>query len=321
MNRDHLILLWLWAALMLALAGCKKPESDRVQGYAEGEFVYVASPLAGQLDKLAVQRGQQVKANELLFALDPIAEKAARDQAARLLAQAKATYEDSLKGKRPTEMASLEAQLNQAHAALVLSQQDLVRQERLRKTGANSVEDLDKARSTNDQNQHRVEQLEADISTGKLGQRDDQIAAALADVHAKEAVLAKAEWDLDQKKQEAPQAGLVFDTLYYQGEWVAAGRPVVVLLPPSNIKVRAFVPEAKIGTVHPGDEIKVFVDGVPEPMKGHVTFISPQAEYTPPVIYSQESREKLVFMIEARFDPETAVKLHPGQPVDVKVGP
>jgi HlyD family secretion protein len=308
-------------ALVLGLTGCKKQESDRVQGYAEGEFVYVASPLAGQLDKLAVKRGQQVKANEVLFALDPIAEKAARDQAAKLLAQAKATYEDSLKGKRPTEMASLEAQLKQAHAALVLSEQEQARQEKLMKSGATSADDLDKARSTNDQNRHRVEQLDADIGTGKLGLRDDQIAAAQADMHAREAALAKADWDLSQKQQEAPQAGLVFDTLYYQGEWVAAGRPVVVLLPPQNIKVRAFVPEAKIGSVHAGDEVKVFVDGVAEPMKGHVTFISPQAEYTPPVIYSQESRDKLVFLIEARFDPEIAVKLHPGQPVDVKIGP
>jgi HlyD family secretion protein len=62
------------------------------------------------------------------------------------------------------------------------------------------------------------------------------------------------------------------------------------------------------------------VDGVPEPFVGKVSFISPQAEYTPPVIYSQENRSKLVFMIEAVFDPDVAAKLHPGQPVDVRIG-
>ena len=102
-----------------------------------------------------------------------------------------------------------------------------------------------------------------------------------------------------------------------QGEWVAAGRPVISLLPPANIKVRAFVPEARVSTIQRGAAIQLRVDGVGEPIQGKVSFISPQAEYTPPVIYSQESRGKLVFMIEGRFEPAVAAKLHPGQPVDV----
>jgi HlyD family secretion protein len=102
---------------------------------------------------------------------------------------------------------------------------------------------------------------------------------------------------------------------------VAAGRPVVALLPPANIKVRAFIPEPLIGSIHRGDVLRVFVDGVPEPFVGKVSFISPQAEFTPPVIYSRESRAKLVFMMETVFDPAAAARLHPGQPVDVLLGP
>jgi HlyD family secretion protein len=162
--------------------------------------------------------------------------------------------------------------------------------------------------------------LEADLETARLGSRTDQIAAAEADMRAQSAALEKTEWDLAEKRQAAPQAGLVFDTLYREGEWVAAGRPVVVLLPPENIKVRAFVPEPMIGSVRVGQSAHVKVDGVAEPIVGKVSFISPKAEYTPPVIYSQESRAKLVFMIEMVFDPETAAKLHPGQPVDVELG-
>ena len=92
------------------------------------------------------------------------------------------------------------------------------------------------------------------------------------------------------------------------------------LLPPSNIKVRAYVPETKIGAVRIGMPARVIVDGVADPFVGKVSFISPQAEYTPPVIYSRESRTKLVFLIEVRFDPEIASELHPGQPVDVDLG-
>jgi len=307
-------------AALCALASCSRSDRNRVQGYVEGEFVYVASPLAGALESLQVKRGAQVKAGDPLFALESASEKAARDEAERRLAQGRANLEDTKKGKRPSEIESIEAQLKQARAALALSETDFARQEKLVQSGMIAVQDFDRARSARDQDRQRVAQLEADLKTAQLGSRSDQIAAAEANVRALEATLAKAEWELSQKRQAAPQAGLVFDTLYREGEWVAAGRPVVALLPPQNIKVRAFVPERQIGAIQPGERVRVTVDGVREPFIGRVSFISPQAEYTPPVIYSQGSRDKLVFMIEAIFDPKSAVNLHPGQPVDVQFG-
>jgi HlyD family secretion protein len=291
-----------------------------VQGYVEGEFVYVASPLSGELEKLAVKRGAQVKKGELLFALECVAETAARDEAQERLAQARAQLEDTRKGQRPTEIESLEAQLRQASAALALSAQELARQELLAKTGATPSADLDRARSAHDQRSASVAELEADLKTARLGSRVDVVESAEQETKARAATLAKAEWDLAQKQQSATQDGAVFDTLYREGEWVAAGKPVVVLLPPANVKVRAFVKQALVATIHAGDEVRVFVDGVAEPIAGRVTFISPQVEYTPPVIYSKESREKLVVLIEARFDDAVSARLHPGQPVDVAFG-
>ncbi|MHC1730074.1 MAG: HlyD family secretion protein [Syntrophobacteraceae bacterium] len=307
--------------LALVFTGCSRPASNQYQGYVEGEFVYVSSPLAGTLETLSVKRGDHVNAGDPLFALENTPEKAARDEAERRLTQARANLEDARKGKRPSEIQSVEAQLKLARAALLLSEKELARQEKLaRIQGASSEQDLDKARSVREQEGQRVAQLEADLKTARLGSRTDLIAASEANVRALEATLAKAEWDLAQKARATPQAGLVFNTIYRQGEWVAAGRPVVALLPPRNIKVRAFVPETRVGLIRPGDSISVVVDGMRDPLVGKVSFISPQAEYTPPVIYSRESRSKLVFMIEAVFDPETAVNLHPGQPVDVRFG-
>lgn len=300
-----------------ALVGCQRRDSGRVQGYVEGEYVYVASPFAGQLETLSVQRGAQVKSGDRLFALECGLETAAREEAERKLSQGKANLEDAKKGKRAPELESAEAQLKQARAALVLSEKEFKRQDDLHHRGVTSAEDYDRARSARDQDDHRVQQLEADLQTAHLGSRDDQVTAAEANVRALEAALAQADWNLSQKRQSAPQNGLVYDTLYQQGEWVAAGRPIISLLPPENVKVRAFVPENRVGTIHPGQSVNVFVDGVAEPFVGKVTYISPRAEYTPPVIYSQESRQKLVFMIEARFDVPIAAKLHPGQPVDV----
>ena len=308
-----------WIGLAVLLVGCEPKAGTQLQGYVEGEYVYVSAPAAGRLEKLAVERGQQVKTGDSLFALTHVTETANRDEADRRLAQAKTTLEDAKKGKRPTEVASLEAQLLQAKSALVLAKQTMTRQEQLAKTGANSVDDVDKARSSLDQSQQKVTQLEADLQTAALGLRTDQIAGFEQEVKAREAALARAEWDLLQRSQNAKQDGIVFDTLYREGEWVTAGKPVVILLPPPNIKVRAFVPEARLSAFHQGDKVSVVVDGAP-PVPGKISFISPQAEYTPPVIYSKDSRDKLVFMIEVVFEPAVAAKLHPGQPVDVQPG-
>ena len=303
------------------LVACNRPPSDRVQGYVEGEFVYVASPFAGQLETLSVRRGGQVRMSDALFALERVSEKAAREEAERRLSQALANLEDAKKGKRPTEIDSLKAQLKQAQAALRLSSREVTRQEGLSEVPGAAVElEVDRARAARDQDQQRVAQLQADLNTALLGSRTDQVIAAEAEVRAREAALAKAEWEFAQKRQQAPKSGLVFDTLYREGEWVPAGRPVVVLLPPENIKVRAFVPETRVGAIHPGDDVQVGVDGVQRPFAGKVSYIAPRAEYTPPVIYSQESRDKLVFMIEVVFDSQSAVELNPGQPVDVQLG-
>src|SRR5262245_32576670 len=248
---------------ILLLANCSRSDRNPMQGYVEGEFVYVASPFAGALELLQVQRGEQVKEGDPLFWLDSTSEKAARDEAERRLAQARANVEDAKKGKRPSEIESIKAQLKQARAALRLSESEFVRQEALMGVpGATAELEFDRARSSRDQNHQRGLQLEADLKTAQLGSRTDQVIAAEAEVRAREAALAKAEWDLAQKRQSAPKAGLVFDTLYREGEWVAAGRPVVALLPPQNIKVRAFVPETQVGTIHPGDSVRVMVDGV-----------------------------------------------------------
>lgn len=307
-------------AVLTTVAGCDRTAPNRVQGYVEGEYVYIASPLAGQLKSLSVQRGVQVKAGDVLFTLDGSPQTEARDEAERRLTQARANLEDLRKGKRPTEIEALEAQLGQAQAALSLSQKELERQENLLTSDATAQQDVDRVRSTFEQNRQRVAQIQADLETARLGSRLDQITAAEANVRAMEALLSKAEWELSQKCQSAPQAGLVFDTLYREGEWVAAGRPVVALLPPGNVKVRAFVPETWLARIRPGDQVQVFVDGLREPFAGRISFISPQAEYTPPVIFSRESRSKLVFMIEIAFEPATAATMHPGQPVDVQFG-
>jgi HlyD family secretion protein len=309
-------------ALFSVMAGCNRTTTDEntVQGYVEGEFVYVAAPLPGRLETLFVQRGTQVKVGDPLFELENVQEKSARDETRLRLAQIRAQVADARKGMRPTELEATTAQLNLARTALQYSEKELARQEKLLAARVVPLQEVDRLRSLRDQERQRVSQLEAELHTAKLGQRSDQIAATEASMQALEAALTRSEWDLTQRRQTAPATGLVFDTLYRTGEWIAAGKPAVVLLPPQSIKVRTFVAQARIASLHQGDTAKITVDGAAAPLTGTISFISPQAEYTPPVIYSQESRQKLVYMIELTFTPATAALLHPGQPVTIRFG-
>jgi HlyD family secretion protein len=314
-----LLSLILAAFAALLLAGCGENTAGTFQGYIEGEYVYVASPLGGALTNLAVARGDSVKTGQLLFELERQSEAAAQAQAEKNLAQAQAQLDDLTKGARPTEIASLAAQLERAQADLKLSAVQLARREKLDVTDVVSKEELDQARAQDDASQAQVNQFAADLATAKLGGREDAICAAQAAVESQRAALDKAKWSSDQKQQFAPTNAAVHDTLYRQGEFVAAGNPVVVLLPPENLKVRFFVPQEKLAQIKIGGTVFVQADGAARAVGATVNYISTQAEYTPPVIFSRETRANLVFMIEAKFSAADAAELRPGQPVDVEL--
>lgn len=278
--------------------------------------MYVASPLAGRVEKLAVARGARVEAGTLLFALEREAELAAQSQTADQLRAAQARLEDLKKGLRPEEIASLQARLEQARAGAELARLEFERVKSLHQTSVVSENDFDRARLNHDQAVRLTEELSAQLATAKLGSRPDVIAAAEADVSAARAAKQRADWSVDQKTQVAPQAALVYDTLYRAGEFASAGSPVVALLPPDTMKARFFVPEADFSKLKAGDSVDVMMTGKPA-LKARVTYLSPKPEYTPPILYNRENRAKLVFLVEAVFSAADARDLHPGQPVDV----
>ena len=303
---------------MVVISGCSRSSANGWQGYIEGEFVYVASPLAGRLDKLLVAKGSRVAEGAPLFELEHAAESDALRQASQQLEAAKAQLEDLKKGSRPEEIAAIQARLGQARAAAELSRLELARQEALFKAAAISASDFDRARLTHVSDTRAVDEEQAKLETARLGGRADAVAAAVAATRAAADAESHARWSVDQKAQAAPAQALVFDTLYREGEFVAAGSPVVALLPPSNVKVRFFVPEAQLARIKGGDHVNVRIEGLPSPLEGVVSYISPQPESTPPVLYTQDNRAKLVYMVEALFPQSSAADLHPGQPVFVQ---
>jgi HlyD family secretion protein len=306
------------SVLALAVGACSRPQPARYQGYLEGEFVYVAAPLAGRVDKLAVTRGARVEPGTLLFVLERESELAAQSQSADELRAAEARLADLKKGLRPEEIASLQARVEQARAAAELARLEFDRMKTLHKTSVVSENDFDRARLNHEQALRLTEELSAQLATAKLGGRPDLIAATEAEVSAARAAKQRADWSVDQKTQISPQAALVYDTLYRAGEFAAAGSPVIALLPPDTMKVRFFVPEADFAKLKAGDSVDVTLTGKPA-IKARVAYLSPKPEYTPPILYNRENRAKLVFMVEAVFPAADAHDLHPGQPVDVSL--
>jgi HlyD family secretion protein len=303
--------------LIMLLCSCSEPPRDCFQGYVEGEFVHVSTSLAGQLQSLPVKRGINVRQGDPLFTLEHAFEAEALAEAEQNLRRAENKLADLSKGLRPSELAAIEARLAQARSAHNLARLEYNRREKLFADHTIAKEQLDRARTDMDSNSAAVAQLTAELKTARLGARADEVEAARADMEAARSRLSQARWRLDQKTQTAPQTAYVYDTLYNEGEYIPAGYPVVSLLPPGNIKVRFFVPEQLVGSLSFGRRGTVSFDGAAEKYPIRVSHVSPQAEYTPPVIYSRETRSKLVFMIEAEFTTDRAAGLHPGQPVDV----
>ena len=303
--------------LVVLLAGCQPAEETRFQGYVEGEAVLVAARQSGQLTAVNVQRGDKVTAGTLLFSQDSTIEAASVQGAEAQLAQARAQLENLATGRRAPEIAVIEAQLREAEAREQLSTEQLSRKEALVAKGFVSAESLDQARTQLARDQASVAQMRAQLATARLPGREAERSSAQARVAASEAALEESAVRLGYASQPTPVAGLVQEVFYRAGEWVAPGQPVLSILPPENIKVRFFVPEPRLGDVRVGQRVTIHCDGCEPAVPAVVRFVSASAEYTPPVLFSEKNRHRLVYLVEAWPQAQDAARLHPGQPVDV----
>lgn len=308
----------LAAALLatLGLAACDGGETPpHVQGYAEGEFVAVAPTSGGRLTARPVTRGMSVALGDLLFTLDDTEARANRDRAAASLAEAKARLADLEKGARPEDLAVIDARIAEAKAALDNAELELTRTRRLEVSANASRQALDRASSTAEQAAARLASARAERAAAVLPARADQLDAARATIAAAEAALAAADWQVAERRVTAPSAGIVSETLRDPGESIAAGTPVLTLLPPDAVKVRFFLPEPLLPQVKEGGRVTLACDGCPPGLGARISYIAPKEEFTPPTVYTVQNRRSFVFLVEARPEPGTV--LRPGQPLDV----
>ena len=297
----------------------RQPPPVEWQGYAEADFVKVGPTQQGLLMSLHVARGSKVAQGAPLFDQDDINDVAARNQMAGQLKQAEEQLGNLKAGAKPTEIQQAEANLADARAARDKIEADLQRNEILVKNYTPTQQLVDQQRADLRSASARVQGLEAAIAQlrAPMG-REGEINAQQQMVESLRAAVAMAQWRIDQRHVIAPATGVVADVLARPGETIPAGSPVVSLLPAENIFVRFFVPEGQLAEVHEGDRVALVCDSCPADLAAYISFISPLAEYTPPVIYSEASRAKLVYMVEARPPRERAALINPGQPIAVR---
>lgn len=320
---SHLVLpprttAWL-ALVLIGLAACQPIPTRTFQGYVEGDFVYLATPQSGYLKTLDAHRGTHVKIGDTVFTLASDPDRQALDEAQARAASAQDTVVNLQNARRNPEIASLQAQLQAAQAQQNLAYIKWQTQEKLVAEHFVAPLKRDEARSAYDQANAQVLSLQEQIRVAQspVG-RDAEIRAAQSAALATQANANVKRWALNSKVGISPDEGDISDTYYRPGEWVPAGAPVASVLPDNRKRLRFFVAETQIATLRLGQAVQAQCDGCQTPIQGVIDFIAPQAEYTPPVIYSKGNREKLVFRVEASVTTELARQLRPGLPIDVQ---
>ncbi len=314
-----LIALGLLIVIVAAWWWFREPtHEERWLGYVEGEALYVAAPVSGRLAQRPVDRGAAVAPGAPLFALDAESVDASVSQAQAQVASTSAQAQDLAEARqREAEIDVWRANAAQAQASLTKASNDYNRMSALAAKGFASKAQLDAARAARDEDSAQLAQMQAQIRAAQLtAGREAQIRAAQANIVGAQAALRGQQKIRSEIAPVSPAKGIVEQTFYNPGEWVPANSPVVAVLPDDKRKLRFFIPQDRIAGVSHGSMIIFTCDGCGTPRKARISYISPRSEFTPPVIYSERARSKLVFMVEAL--PAAGEKPLPvGLPVEV----
>lgn len=285
-------------------------------GYVEGDYVLLAPIEVAQVETVSVRRGDRVQAGRPIVSLESGDARIAVTQAEAALAQARAELADLKVGKRPEEIAALEATVRSAKSQAEEANRVQARTQDLLKRGIATQAQMDEARTRVEVSEAAIGLAEANLSVAGLPARAEAIKAAEKEVEQAESALGQARWRLSKRALAAPTDGRVDDVIRNAGDTAGPSSPVVSVLPDGAVKLTLFISETAFSSVHVGTRLAVRCDGCPEGLTAKVSYVSPDPEFTPPVIYSLENRQKLVYLVEAR--PEDAGSaLQPGQIVDV----
>jgi HlyD family secretion protein len=272
-------LLFIGLALLL-LTACEK-KNPSFSGYVDADLVYLSADFGGRLTHLAVSKGQLVEKNQFLFKLEQTNER-------YNVKMSQLIYKELL-----TQRQQILTQLN-------YNKINYRRTLEMRNHNAASQNDLDAAQRDLKVSKEQLADIEIKIKNNQLDTENKK-------------------WQITRKENAAPERGIVFDTYHTKGEFVQAGDPVLSLITSNNIKAVFFIPEEKLGQLRLNEPVKIITDQNINFAHGHISYISNNAEYTPPIIYSREERQHLVFRIEIKIDSPNLEKIHLGHPVTLEL--
>ncbi|CUH67821.1 Multidrug resistance protein MdtN [Thalassovita gelatinovora] len=284
-------------------------------GYVEAEHVLIAPVATARIEEMTLSRGDAIAKGDILVRLERGDATIALAEAEAALRAAEARQANLGEGRRAEEISVIEANLASARAQAQEIARETARVSSLVERGVAPQAQLDEAQSRLDVANSHVIEVEANLAVARLPARSYEIAAAQADVAQAEARVAAAEWQLSRRTLYAPADGRVTEILRNEGEIAGPQAPVLSLLPDGTVFIRLYVPETAIAAINIGTRLRINCDGCGEGAEATVSYIAEEPEFTPPVIYSIENRQKLVFMVEARPD-KSDKRLKPGQIVD-----
>jgi HlyD family secretion protein len=293
-------------AAWLLLGGSRRMRP--LSGYIEGENLFLSSPIAGTVHSIFVFEGTRVAPGQQLFTIDPAALSAQGEQAQANTEAARTQISSAEAAARQSD-----AELASALAEADRARSDLIRLVSVKHDDAAAVagKDLDAARAA---------KRDADAGVVAARRTADarraQVAAARAQTAQAQGGEREVQIRVNQLTPIAPSTARVEEVFFQPGEWVSANQPVVSLIPDNKVKVRFFVPEKEVAKYAPGKSVHFSCDACSAGLTAVIRYVSPRPEFTPPVIFSRDSRDRLVFLVEAY--PARPAGLQPGLPVDVE---
>lgn len=272
-------------------------------GYVEGDILYLGPNEGERLATLNVETGAVVKAGDPLFAMSTTLLDSQHAEAAARVGQTEAQVENLQAAlNRPAQIAVLQAAAERAQAALVLSEADYQRQRKLYVEGHVAKAALDRAQMARARDEATLKEARRQVEAAGLAGRSQEIEASEAALKQMRAQVAALDIRINRQHVTAPVGGVVQDIFFRPGEMVNAGQPVLALLPPENRKVRLYVSEPRLSQIQLGGRVAIACDGCAAGLSGRISFIASKQEFTPPVIFSDGERAKLVYKVEARLE-------------------
>ncbi|MGE4064431.1 MAG: HlyD family secretion protein [Rhodospirillaceae bacterium] len=305
-----LVLIWV-----LTLGACDSG-IPHLNGYAEGEFIMLAPETPGRVAEVNVVEGAEVAAGAVLFRLDSATEQLAVGAARARAAAADARFDDAAAGGRTPEIAAAREQLEQARAVQVRARADRARAQDLADTGVIPRARLDEAVAAAETADAQVAEARQRVTLAELPARENQIKALAAAAEEAAQQVAIAEDALRRRTVTAPAPGRVERILRYAGDLAGPTLPAVRFLPEGRVIAVLFIPEPALSQVPVGTRLVIACDGCPQNATAEVVSVAGETEFTPPIIYSDAERARLVYRAEARF---TAFTPPPGTPIRAEV--